>query len=281
MDSILERESNEERGFTHDRPGEDPRRAGAQPEKYRRRRPAGQDRRHRRGVRLRQVLPRPRRPLCRRVEAVPRVPLHLHPPPDDRGGPGGCGRGALPPGGPRPPPAPRRPRHPLHLRHRNRAAERPAADVFKARIPSLPERTLPAAVAGGGGGTAAKMPRLRRGVLRPGGGGTGLQQRGRLPEVRRHRDGEDGRPLDPRAGRDADHRGGGGRPLELADVVADGGRLPGDGGADRRPLSGPDPGGKGDRLRRPAREKAHLLPPQKRRAGRGAGLYLLQRRLYR
>ena len=58
---------------------------------------------------------------------------------------------------------------------------------FKARLPPLPERTLPAAVAGGGGGTAAKMPRLRRGVLRPGGGGARLQQRGCLPEMRRHR----------------------------------------------------------------------------------------------
>ncbi len=111
--------------------------------------------------------------------------------------------------------------------------------------------------------------------------GTGLQQPGRLPHLRRHGRGAHGGPLDAGAGRKPDHRRGRRGALELADVVADDRRVPGHGRAHGRALSRSDRRGKRHRLQRPGGKKTHFLSGQEFQPGRGAGFYLLQRRLHR
>ena len=119
---------------------------------------------------------------------------------------------------------------------------------------------------------------MRGPFLRPQRGRAGLQQPGGLPHLRRHRRGPGGGPVHPGAGRLPDHRPGGGSPLEQPHVVTDDRRLPGDGGAHRRPLPGSDGRGEGYRLRRPRGEKAHPLPREELQRCGGAGLYVFQRR---
>ncbi len=109
---------------------------------------------------------------------------------------------------------------------------------------------------------------------------TRLQQPGRLPVLRGNGHRAHGGQEHPRTRREPDHRRGSGRTVELADVVADDGRMPRDGRADGRALPRTDGQGKGDRVRRPRRKKAYPVPRKKFGRGDRARLYLLQCRLY-
>ena len=166
-------------------------------------------------------------------------------------------------------------RHPQHIRHRDGASELPAAHVLAPCQPPLPERALSAADARRRRREGARLPGLRRALLRAVRRGAGLQLPGRVPALRRHGNRADGRPCNARPGRLADHRRRRRGPVEQPDVVADDRRLPGDGRAHGRALPRPDGAGKGHRLPRPGREKAHLLPRQKLQSGGRAGLHLL------
>ena len=137
------------------------------------------------------------------------------------------------------------------------AAEQPASDVFPPGQPPLPERALPAAVRWPWPpGRSSSARECGAHFLRAFRRGTGLQQPGRLPHLRRHGRGTHGGPRDAGAGREPDHRRGSGRALELADVVADDRRLPGDGRAHGRALSRSDGRGKGHRLQRPGGKRS-------------------------
>ena len=65
------------------------------------------------------------------------------------------------------------------------------------------------------------------------------------------------------------------RTVDMASLVPDDGRLPGDGRAHGCAVSRPDGAGEGHRLPRPGGEKAHFLSRQKLQSGGGAGFYLL------
>ena len=101
-----------------------------------------------------------------------------------------------------------------------------------------------------------------------------------MPHLRGHRHCAAGEPGFPGARRVPDHRGGRRGPVELPDVVVDGGRVPGDGRAHQRALPGADGAGKGHCLPRAGGEKAHPVPQQGLRPGGRAGLHLFQRHLH-
>ena len=226
--------------WRNDRSHGNSRRAGAQSEERGRRCAAGEDRRHRGGVRVGQVVAGAGRAVCRGLAALSGGAVHLHAPQDDAGREGRGRRGALRPRRAGAASAAGRAGHPQHVRHRNRAAQRPAADVLAAGEPPLPQRPRFAADAGRRRRAGAAVPGVRRAVLRAVGGGAGVQQPGRLPHLRRNRRGAHGRPCDAGAGREPDHRRGRRRAVEFADVVADDRRLPRDGRAHRRAVSRAD-----------------------------------------
>ena len=269
------------RSKSNDRQNADSRSQSSQPEKHRCRDSAGEDRGNRGRVRLRQILAGAGRIVRRGIAALSGGPFDLHAPTHDAGVEGQCGRGAVCSRRAGAASAPRRAGHPQHLRHGNGAAEQPAASVFPPRQPSLPQRTLSAALSAGRRGQGSSLPRVRRTFLRAVCGGAGLQFSGRVRKMRRHRRRPHGGSRHAGAGRLADHRRRRGRSVEQPDVVADDGHLPGDGRADRRALPRSDGTGKGRRVPRPGREKAHLLPQQKLQSGGRAGFHLLQRRLHR
>ena len=181
---------------------------------------------------------------------------------------------------PGPPPAARRARHPQHLRHRDGAAELPAAHVLPSGQPPLPQRPLSGAVPGGGGGAGPDLPGVRRDVLRPLRRGAVLQQPGGLSRLLRHRRGAHRGPVHPGARRLPHHRSGGRGPLEYPHVVPDDRRVPQHGSPHRRALPGTHRRGEAHRLRRPGGEEAHPLSRQKLQRRGGAGLHLLLRRVH-
>ena len=109
------------------------------------------------------------------------------------------------------------------------------------------------------GRKGARLSGLRGEVLCAGCGGSGLQQRRRLQDLRRHGHGEVGRQGNARSRRDAFDRRRRRDALAHIDVVAHDRRLSIDGREDERALQRADARGEGDRLRRPDGEEAHLL----------------------
>ena len=148
------------------------------------------------------------------------------------------GRGAVRSRGAGAASAPRRAGHPQHLRHRDGAAEQPAADVFPACQPPLPQRALSAAHAGRRRRARSWSARSAARIFtRPSAEELAFNSPGRLPAPAAAR--ASCARCDhgiARAGRVPYHRRGRGRPVEQPDVVADDGRLPRNGRAHGRAL---------------------------------------------
>ena len=144
-------------------------------------------------IRLGQIISGAGRCVRRGLAAVSGRTLHLHAQAHDAGREGPGGRGAVCSCRAGAAPAARRTRHPQHLRHRNGAFEQPAADVFPAGQPPLPEWALSRPYAGGGCRAGSLSARnAARSFFAPSARGACLQQPGRMPHLRRHGHGAHG-----------------------------------------------------------------------------------------
>ena len=165
------------------------RRARAQPQERRRRHSAEWNRRRGGRLRVRQIVARARRPLHRGLAALFGGALDLHSTSAHAGAEGRRRRGAPCARSPR---APSEAGRPEHLRNGDRTAQYDSTHVFAPCDPQVPERPHGRAYARRRGRKVARLSGLRGEVLCAGCGGSGLQQRRRLQDLRRNGHGEVG-----------------------------------------------------------------------------------------
>ena len=162
--------------------------AGPQPAERERRHPVGPAGRRVRRLGQREKLACPGRFVRRGLASLSGGAVHVHAPPHGAGRARRCRRGALRPRRPGAAPTPERPRRAQHLRHHVRAAEQPAPAVQPRGQPPVPAlRHLRPALHVGGRRATDHVRDLRKDLLRARRRGACLQQRRRLPHLRRHR----------------------------------------------------------------------------------------------
>ena len=262
------------------RPYRNPRCAGAQSQKYQRRRAVERNCWRCGRFGLGQIFARAGRAVRRGLASLSRGALDLHAPPHDPGGKGTGRRNFICPRRACAAPAPRCARDPQHVRHGHGTFEQPAPHVFPSGKSPLSQRALRSPYPRRCRRAGARLPRVRRKVLCALGRGARVQQPGRVSDVRRHGHCAHGGQEHARARRNAHHRRGRRCPVELAHVVAHDRRVPRHGRAHGRALLRAHRAGEGHCVQRPRRKEAHIVPCQELRRRHRARLHLLQRGIH-